>query len=106
MANLIPQTQYNHIAYKVLTNTAIKLVVFFFFLIFLGPHLWHTEVPSLGVESDLKLLAYATTTSMSDLSKFVTYDSARSNTGSLTHRARPGIKPTSSQIFQGYKVFE
>ena len=30
---------------------------FFFFFVFLGPHLWHMEVPRLGVESELQLLA-------------------------------------------------
>ena len=31
---------------------------FFFFLIFLVPHPQHMEVPRLGVESELQLLAY------------------------------------------------
>ena len=39
------------------------------------------EVPRLGVESELQLLAYTT---------------AYHNTGSLTHRVRPGIEHTSS----------
>ena len=29
---------------------------------FLGPHLWHMEVPRLGVDSELQLLAYTTAT--------------------------------------------
>ena len=33
---------------------------FFFFFGFLGLHSWHMEVPQLGVESELQLLAYAT----------------------------------------------
>ena len=33
---------------------------FFFFLCFLGPHLLHMEVPRLGVQSELQLLAYTT----------------------------------------------
>ena len=33
-----------------------------YFLFFLGPHLWHMEVPRLGVESQLQLPAYATAT--------------------------------------------
>ena len=33
---------------------------FFFFSCFLGPHLWHMEVPRLGVELELQLLAYTT----------------------------------------------
>ena len=28
------------------------------FFVFLGPHLWHMEVPRLGVQSELQLLAY------------------------------------------------
>ena len=35
---------------------------------FLGPHLQHVEVPRLGVELELQLLAYATATTMPDLS--------------------------------------
>ena len=43
------------------------LCVFFFFFFFfffwlLGPHLQHMEVPRLGVESELQLLAYTTAT--------------------------------------------
>ena len=50
----------------------------FFFFFFLGLHLRHMEVPRLGVWSELQSLAYTT---------------AQGNTGSLTHWARPGIKP-------------
>ena len=39
-----------------------------FFVCFLGPHLWHMEVPRLGVKSELQLLAYTTATAMPDLS--------------------------------------
>ena len=37
-----------------------------FFLCFLGPHPQHMEVPRLGVESELQLPAYSTTTAMGD----------------------------------------
>ena len=37
-----------------------------FCFVFLGPHLWHIEVPRLGMESEL--LAYPTATAMQDLS--------------------------------------
>ena len=40
------------------------LLCLFFFFISLGQHLWHMEVPRLGVESELQLLAYATATAM------------------------------------------
>ena len=39
-----------------------------FFLIFLGLHAWHMEVPRLGVKSKLQLLAYTTVTEIRDLS--------------------------------------
>ena len=38
------------------------------FFFFLGPHLQHMEVPRLGVEWELQLLAYNTATAMWDLS--------------------------------------
>ena len=37
---------------------------FFFFFCFLGPYPQHMEVPRLGVESELQLLAYITATAM------------------------------------------
>ena len=40
--------------------------VCFSFSFFLGPHLQHMEVPRLGVESELHLLAYATATAIHD----------------------------------------
>ena len=39
-----------------------KIYLFFFS----GPHLQHMQVPRLGVESELKLLAYSTATAMQD----------------------------------------
>ena len=40
----------------------------FFFFNFLGPHLWYMEVPRLGAELELQLLAYTTATAAPDLS--------------------------------------
>ena len=40
----------------------------FFFFIFLGPYLWHMEVPRPGVESELQLPAYTTAIAMPDQS--------------------------------------
>ena len=48
-----------------------------------GPHLWHMEVPRLGVEWELQLLAYTT---------------AHGNAGSFTHWVTPGIESTFSWI--------
>ena len=35
-------------------------------ILLLGLHQWHMEVPGLGVESELQLLAYTTATAMQD----------------------------------------
>ena len=40
------------------------MVGLFFFL--LGPHLWHMEIPRLGVELELQLPAYTTATATPD----------------------------------------
>ena len=40
---------------------------FFFFFLFLGPHVWHIEVPRLGVKSGLQLPTYTTATATQDL---------------------------------------
>ena len=42
-------------------------IPFFFFFCFLGLHVWHVEVPRLGFELELQLLAYTTATAMQDL---------------------------------------
>ena len=45
----------------------IYIYCFIFCLfIFLGPHLWHMEVPRLRAELDLQLLTYATAIVMLD----------------------------------------
>jgi len=55
------------------------------------------EVPRLGVEIELLLLAYTTATAMLALAASATYASACGHARSLTHRAGPRIIPTSSQ---------
>ena len=57
------------------------------FICLLGPHAWHMEVPRLGVESELQLLAYATAIAMLDLSHICNlhYTTAHNNARSLTH---------------------
>ena len=42
--------------------------IFYFSFFFLWPYLQHMEVPWLGVESEMQLLAYATATPKQDLS--------------------------------------
>ena len=41
-------------------HALFQFFFFFFFFCSLGPNLWHTEVPRLGVKSELQLPAYAT----------------------------------------------
>ena len=43
-------------------------VFIYLFIVFLGLHLRHMEVPRLGVESELQLLAYTTATATQELS--------------------------------------
>ena len=50
-----------------ITQLLIGLIFFLFFFSFLGPHVWHTEVPRLGVKLELQLPAYTTATAMWDL---------------------------------------
>ena len=52
---------------------------FLFYFCFLGPYLWHMEVPGLGVESELLLLAYTTATATQDLSHISVCTTAHSN---------------------------
>ena len=50
-----------------LINLSVYLVIFFFFFFFfLGLYLWHMEIPRLGVELELQLLAYTTAMAMPD----------------------------------------
>ena len=48
-------------------NTLFFFSFFFLiFFLFLGPYLWHMEVPRIGVQLELQLPAYATATAASD----------------------------------------
>ena len=63
---------------------------------FLKPHLWDIEFPRLGVELELQLRPTPQPQQCWIWAASATYAAACSNTGSLTHWVRPGIKPTSS----------
>ena len=76
--------------------------IYLFSFVFLGPHPRHMEVPRLGVQSELQLMAYATATATPDPSHICTYTTAHSNAGFLTHWTRPAIKPESSQMLDGF----
>ena len=44
----------------------IYIYIYIFFFGFLGPHPWYMEVPRVGVEMELQLLAYTTVTATWD----------------------------------------
>ena len=67
-----------------------------FYFTFFRAQVQHIEVPRLGVELELQLLAYPTATAMWDPSLISNLHHSLWNAGSLTHWARPGIKPASS----------
>ena len=76
------------------SNALSSLSLFFF----LGPHLQHMEVPGLGIKLELQLLAFTTTTATPDPSHVCDLHHSSQRAGSLTHWARPGIKPATSWI--------
>ena len=88
--------------HSLLIHSSIKIMCFFCFCFFFQLHLWHMEVPRLGVESELQLPTYTTATAMPDRALTVNYMAALGNAGSLTHWARPGIKPATSWILVGF----
>ena len=49
-------------------NLSFSFSFFLSFFGFLGPHLWHMEVPRLGVQLEQQMLAYTTATATPDLS--------------------------------------
>ena len=71
--------------YKDIPEANYLLPNFIYLFIFLGPHPWHMEVPRVGVEWELQLLAYTTATAMPDHRPSVTYITAHGNARSLTH---------------------
>ena len=71
---------------------------FFFNSFFLWPHLQHVEVPRLGVESELHLLAYTTTTATPDLSHLWDLHHSSGQRQILNPLSKARIKFTSSWI--------
>jgi len=67
-----------------------------FFFGFLGPHLWHMEIPRIGVKSELQLPSYSTPQQRWIWATSANYTTSHSNAGSLTHWVRPGIEPATS----------
>ena len=77
----------------------VKLLKKLFFVVFLGPHSQHREVPRPGVELELQLLVYATAMAMRDPSCLC---ELHCSSQPLTHWARSGIRPTPSWILVGF----
>ena len=51
---------------KWMVHLNVKSFFFFGLFVFLGPHKRHMEVPSLGIQSELSLLAHTTATATPD----------------------------------------
>ena len=64
------------------------------------------EVPRPGVESELQLPPYTTSTATQDPSHIWDLTIAHGHAGSLTHWVRPGIEPTSSWILVRFVTAE
>ena len=73
-----------------------------FVVVVFGLHLRHMEVLRLGVELGLQLPAYAIATATPDPSLICDLHHSSWHSGSLTHWARPGIKPVSSWILVNF----
>ena len=63
---------------------------------FLGPYLWHVEVPSLGLNQSCSCWFAPQPQQCKIQATFAAYTTAHSNSRSLTHRTRLGIEPASS----------
>ena len=78
--------------------------LFLFSFFFSWLHLQHMEVQGPGVKSELHLGPPPQPQQHQIQATSVTYAIAYNNTGSLTHGARPGIEPTSSQTMTVLKL--
>ena len=90
----------NSLCYKWCERQKLKPVDSFFFFFssfcFLGLHLWHMEVPTLGVKLELSGPPMPQAQQHQIRAVSSTYTTAHGNAGSLTQWARPGIKSASS----------
>ena len=81
---------------ELLDHKVVLFWILIFFFAFFRAVLWHTEVPRLGVESELQLPACTTTPQQCQIqATCVTYTTADGHARSLTHWTRSGIEPTS-----------
>ena len=68
--------------------------------------MWHMEIPKLGGELELQLLAYVTAIATPDPSRVCANATACGNAGSLTTLMRPGIEPMSLWILVRFVAAE
>ena len=66
------------------------------FFVFLGPHLWHMEVPRLVSSWSCSRQPRPQPWQHRIRAASVTYTTAHGNAGSLTHWIRPGMEPATS----------
>ena len=84
------------------TLHSIFLGSFCFALFCFRPHLQHMGAPRLGVKSELQLGSTPQPQQCEIWAVSAPYTTAHGNAGSLTHWARPGIKPVSSWVLVGF----
>ena len=78
--------------------------IFYFYFCFLGLHMWHVEVPRLGVESELQPPAY--TAGPQDPSLICDLHHSSQQCQIPTHWVRPGMEPAFSWILVGVVTAE
>ena len=71
---------------------------FFLWSFFIGSHLWHMEVPRLGLKSELQLPGYTTPQQHHIQASSVTYTAAHGNARSLTHWTQTRILMDNNQV--------
>ena len=99
--NIVNQLCFNKTKQKIPSSTILVIIFFFFFSFFLFLFFYTAPViygsSQARVESELSCWPTPQPQQHQTQATSVTYTTAHGNTGSLTHRVRPGIKPTSSQ---------
>ena len=89
------------------SNNYYYCYYYLFFLIFLGPHLWHREVPRLGGHiGATPARLYHSHSNAGSKPSLRTYATAHGNARSLTQWPRPRIEPKSSWIPVGLLTSE
>ena len=82
--------------WRSLGSRQIAFIYVFIYWSFLGPHLWHMEVPRLGSYRSCSHWPIPEPQQYQIRAVSATYTTAPGNAKSLTHWARLGIKPAAS----------